>query len=57
MRLIMPYELDGMRACGRGAVQPGHVVRFCIGLEATQDLLRDLAQAWSSALGQDWVDG
>ena len=57
MSLVMPYELDGMRACGRGAVQPGHVVRFCIGLEATQDLLRDLAQAWSSALGQDWVDG
>jgi cystathionine beta-lyase len=44
-----------MRACGRGALQAGTVVRFCVGLEDTQDLLRDLAQAWEKAFGQAWV--
>lgn len=55
MSLVMPYELDTMRAAGRGAVQPGTVVRFCVGLEDTQDLLADLAQAWQRAFGTAWV--
>ena len=56
MSLVMPYEFDSMRACGRGQVQAGTVVRFCVGLEDTQDLLRDLAQAWEKAFGQAWKD-
>lgn len=55
MSLVMPYEIETMRAGGRGAVVPGTVVRFCIGLEDTQDLLRDLAQAWEKAFKQTWV--
>ena len=55
MSLVMPYDIQSMRAIGRGAVVPGTVVRFCVGLEDTQDLLRDLAQAWSAGLHQDWV--
>jgi cystathionine beta-lyase len=43
MSLVMPYELDGMRA-DRSAL-PGHLVRFSIGLEAVADLQADLAQA------------
>lgn len=55
MSLVMPYEIESMRACGRGAVQAGTVVRFCVGLEDVQDLLADLAQAWPKAFAQPWV--
>ena len=55
MSLVMPYDINAMRAGGRGAVVPGTVVRFCVGLEDTQDLLRDLAQAWETAFKQAWV--
>ena len=55
MSLVMPYEIETMRASGRGAVVPGTVVRFCVGLEDTQDLMRDLAQAWEKAFKQAWV--
>lgn len=55
MSLVMPYDIDSMRANGRGCVQAGTVVRFCIGLEDTQDLLQDLAQAWEQAFGQAWL--
>jgi cystathionine beta-lyase len=55
MSLVVPYDIDSMRAGGRGALQAGSVVRFCVGLEDTQDLLRDLAQAWEKAFGQAWV--
>ena len=55
MSLVVPYDIDSMRAGGRGALQAGTVVRFCVGLEDTQDLLRDLAQAWEKAFGQAWV--
>jgi cystathionine beta-lyase len=41
--LVMPYELDGMRA-DRAAL-PGHLVRFSIGLEAVAELQADLARA------------
>lgn len=56
MSLVVPYEIDSMRATGRGAVKAGTVVRFCVGLEDTQDLLRDVAQAWEKAFGQTWLD-
>ncbi|WP_284338097.1 PLP-dependent transferase [Comamonas sp. NoAH] len=56
MSLVMPYEIESMRACGRGAVQAGTVVRFCVGLEDVQDLLADLAQAWPKAFAQPWVE-
>ncbi len=55
MSLVVPYDIDSMRAGGRGALQAGTVVRFCVGLEDTQDLLRDLVQAWEKAFGQVWV--
>lgn len=55
--LVMPYELDSMRTSGRGQVQAGTVVRFCVGLEAPQDLLRDLAQAWELAFSTPWQAG
>lgn len=54
MSLVMPYEIDSMRAQGRGLLVPGTVVRLCVGLEATQDLLNDLAQAWEHAFGVAW---
>ncbi|MGN1057451.1 MAG: PLP-dependent transferase, partial [Comamonas sp.] len=54
MSLVMPYAIDEMRGLGRGALVQGTVVRFCIGLEATADLVADLAQAWQAAFGEDW---
>jgi len=54
MSLVMPYDIESMRAAGRGHVQPGTVVRFCIGLEDTQDLLQDLSQAWTKSFGATW---
>lgn len=54
LSLVMPYEMDSMRASGRGAVKPGTVVRFCAGLEDVQDLLADLAQAWQRAFNSPW---
>lgn len=55
MSLVMPYDIEAMRTNGRGAVARGTVVRFCIGLEDRQDLLRDLAQAWQIVFKQAWV--
>lgn len=52
--LVVPYEMDSMRAGGRGQVKAGTVVRFCVGLEAVQDLLNDLAQAWQKAFHTPW---
>jgi cystathionine beta-lyase len=47
MSLAVPYDLDAMRtASGR---LPGHLVRFSVGLESTQDLQADLQQALESA--------
>ena len=54
MSLVVPYQIESMRGCGGGALKAGTVVRFCVGLEDTQDLLRDLAQAWEKAFGQAW---
>ena len=51
MSLVVPYELDAMRQQPSPHVQPGTVVRFSTGLEAVQDLQRDLAQALERAFG------
>ena len=54
MSLVMPYELNTMRNGGRGCVQPGHIVRFSVGLEAVENLEQDLAQAYAKAFGLSW---
>jgi cystathionine beta-lyase len=41
--LVVPYNLKSMR--GDRARLSGHLVRFSIGLEATDDLIADLDQA------------
>lgn len=51
MSLVVPYELAAMRQRPSPHLQPGTVVRFAIGLEAVQDLQRDLAQALEQAFG------
>ena len=43
--LVVPYGLGAIRACGRGHLAPGRLVRLCIGLEDVQDLQQDIAQA------------
>ena len=47
--LVMPYDLASMRTRTTAHLRPGHLVRFAIGLEAAQDLQRDLAQALARA--------
>lgn len=49
MSLVVPYELPTMRARPATHLRPGTVVRFSIGLEAVEDLRRDLAQALERA--------
>lgn len=51
LSLVVPYELAAMRQRPSPHLQPGTVVRFSIGLEAVQDLQRDLAQALEEAFG------
>lgn len=49
MSLVMPYDLSSIRSgSGRYA---GHLVRFSIGLESTDDLREDLAQALHGSFG------
>ncbi len=43
MSLVVPYDLRLLR--GDAAYSRGHLVRFSIGLEATDDLIADLDQA------------
>ena len=45
MSLVVPYHLNTVRQMATPHLQPGRVVRLCIGLEDVQDLQRDLAQA------------
>jgi len=49
MSLVVPYDLSSMRAAPSPHLCPGSIVRFCIGLEAVQDLRADLAQALQQA--------
>ena len=47
--LVVPYELQKLRATWPNGIRHGHVVRFSIGFEATDDLQHDLQQALSVA--------
>ncbi len=52
MSLVVPYDLAHMRKNAQPQLCAGTVVRFSIGLEAVQDLQRDLQQALEHAFGQ-----
>ena len=45
MSLVMPYNMASSRARSTAHMQRGRVVRFCIGLEAVNDLQADVLQA------------
>jgi cystathionine beta-lyase len=47
--LVVPYELHNLRATWPDDIRQGHVLRFSIGFEATQDLQLDLQQAFAMA--------
>jgi cystathionine beta-lyase len=47
--LVVPYELQTLRNSWPDGIRPGHVVRFSIGFETTQDLQLDLQQAFAMA--------
>ena len=49
--LVVPYDLPAMRERATPHLAAGTVVRFCVGLEAEQDLRADLAQALEHAFG------
>ena len=49
MSLVVPYDIAAMRDKLPPHLHSGTVVRFSIGLEAVQDLQRDLAQAMAQA--------
>lgn len=53
MSLVMPYDLASMRQRPTPHLRAGTVVRFSIGLEAQEDLRRDLAQALALAFGNE----
>lgn len=50
MSLVVPYELAPMRPAWPSQVARGTLVRFSVGLEAVDDLRRDLEQALQAAL-------
>ena len=45
--LVMPYDLQSMRSTRPHHIAHGTLLRFCVGLEALDDLRADLAQALS----------
>ena len=45
MSLVVPYHLKHHRALPVPHLRSTRLVRFCIGLEAVQDLQQDMAQA------------
>lgn len=47
--LVVPYELARMRSRPAPHLAPGTLVRFSVGLEAVEDLRRDLEQAMAGA--------
>ena len=49
MSLVVPYDIATMRSQPPAHLRPGTLVRFAIGLEAAQDLRRDLQQAMDRA--------
>ena len=49
MSLVVPYELARMRSRPAPHLAPGTLVRFSVGLEAVEDLRRDLEQSMARA--------
>ena len=49
MSLVVPYTIGSMRSRRSQHLKPGTLVRFSIGLEAVEDLQRDLQQAMEGA--------
>ena len=49
MSLVVPYTIASMRSRPSPLLKPGTLVRFSIGLEAVEDLRRDLQQAMERA--------
>lgn len=47
--LVVPYDIGSMRSRPPSHLKAGTLVRFSVGLEAVQDLQRDLAQAMQRA--------
>lgn len=45
MSLVVPYDIASMRSRATPHLKPGTLVRFSVGLEAVEDLQRDLHQA------------
>ncbi len=43
--LVVPYDLASMRSRAHPQLQPGHLVRFSMGLESAQALVQDLQQS------------
>ena len=43
--LVVPYDLASMRTTWPAGIARGAVVRFCVGLEAVEDLQADIMQA------------
>ncbi len=52
MSLVVPYELEPMRARWPDHLKRGTLIRFSIGLEDVDDLIVDLEQALATAFGQ-----
>jgi cystathionine beta-lyase len=47
MSLVVPYQKNNIRTLPAPHLQPGAVVRFCVGFEDVVDLMTDIAQAIS----------
>lgn len=45
MSLVVPYEVSSIRITQPSHLRPGHLVRFCIGLEEPQALIADVQSA------------
>jgi len=52
MSLVVPYELASMRERATPHLKAGTVVRFAVGLEAVEDLRRDLALSMERAFSR-----
>lgn len=50
MSLVVPYQKQNIRTLPSPHLQPGTVVRFCIGFEDVADLQEDIKQAIHAAL-------
>jgi cystathionine beta-lyase len=50
MSLVVPYQKNNIRTLPAPHLQPGAVVRFCVGFEDVVDLMTDIEQAISRTL-------